>query len=147
VRLTGIADEVRQNFRLGFAGVERTPGAAAAIAVQNARIAAAVLLCAVALRWLPDPARAIVDVLLAVVFMLNVVAIGLALGAYGDRLIAATAAHAPIESAALSLSGGTYITARRQPVPTRALACVVVATAALLAGAAAAETYVAGGAS
>ena len=147
VRLTGIADEVQHAFRLSFAGVERTPGEAAAIALQNGRIAAAALLCSLAVHRLAGRVRMIVDVVLAAVFVLNVAAIGLALGAYGERLVAATAAHVPIELAALSLTGGTYVSARRRRVPPRALACVSGATVVLLAAAAAAETYASGGGS
>jgi len=147
VQLTGSADEVRYTFRLSFAGVERTPGEAAAIALQNGRLAAAALLGTFAVRRLPGPARSLVDMVLGAVFVVNVAAIGLALGAYGERLLVATAPHTPIELAALSLSGGTYISARRRRLPPHALACVVGVTAVLLAGAAAAETYVSGGAS
>ena len=110
--------------RLSFDGVERTPGEALRIALQNGRIATATLLCALAVRRLPERARAIVDVILAAVLVLNAAALGLALGAYGERLVVATAAHAPIELAALSLAGGAYVSARRQPVSPRALAAV-----------------------
>jgi hypothetical protein len=147
VRLTGMADEVRHTLQLSFDGVERTRTEALRIALQNGRIATATLLCALAVRRLPEPVRAIVDVILAVVLALNAAAIGLALGAYGERLMVATAAHAPIELAALSLAGAAYVSARRQPVSPRALAAVASSSLALLAGAALAETYVSGGAS
>ena len=40
--------------------------------------------------------------------VLNAVAVGVAIGAYGSRVIEATALHLALELAALSLAGGAY---------------------------------------
>ena len=142
-RLTGVADEVRRALRFDFAGVEQTPAAALRIALQNARLVAAALLCAVVVPRLPQPARLLADVVLAVVLAANAGLVGVALGAYGARLAVATAPHLPVELAALSLAGGAYMHARRQPLGAVELAAVAATCALLLVIAATLETYVA----
>jgi hypothetical protein len=142
VRLTGASDEIRDSLPLSFAGVERTPGEALSIALQNARIAAATLLCALTVRALPGRARIAVDAVLAAVMALNALFVGIALGVYGTRLAAATAPHLPLEFAALCLAGGAYMHARRQPLGRVVLAAVAATCALLLVIAATLETYV-----
>ena len=147
VRLTGAGDEIRDSLRLSFAGIERTPAEALGIALQNGRIGAATLVGAVTVPRLPGPARRVVDGVLAAVLAFNGLIVGLALGAYGERLVLATAAHLPIEFAALSVAGGAFLSARRHPLRSRSVACAGGLSGALLVAAAAAETYVSGGAS
>ena len=72
----------------------------------------------------------------------NAGAVGIAFGAYGQRAIAATAPHLPLEFAGLSLAGGAYLHARRQPLSPPAIAAIAGACALLLAIAALIETYV-----
>jgi hypothetical protein len=144
VALTGTADDLRDAWRLSFAGVERTPGEALGIALHNAKLAAATLMCALAAPRLPLRARLLADIALATVLAVNASIVGLALGAYGERLAAATAGHLPIEFAALSVAGGAYLSARRGPVNARALACIGALCGMLLLVAAAAETYASG---
>ena len=59
----------------------------------------------------------------------------------GSALAAAIALHLPLEFAALSLAGGAYMSTSKQPLGTRALACVAALCALLLACAATLETY------
>ena len=141
VVLTGLGDETRAGLGLGFAGVDRSPAAAAGIALQNARIAAGVLLCAYLVPRLLTRTRVLVDVLLAAMLALNAGTVGVAVGAYGQRAIRATALHLPLELGALSLAGGAYMQACRRPLTLRATATVATATASLLVAAAALETY------
>jgi len=147
VRLSGTGEEIRDSLRLSFAGVDCTPGEALGIALQNGRIAAATVLCALTVSRLPGRARLVVDAVLAAVLAFNALIVGLALGAYGERLVVATAAHLPIEFAALSVAGGAYLSARRRPLPPHSLAYTGGLSSALLVVAAIAETYVSGGAS
>ena len=142
VALSGLADEARRALRFDFAGVEQTPAAALRIAVQNARLVAAALLCAAIVPQRPQPARLVADAGLALVFAANAGFVGLALGAYGARLSAATALHLPLELAALCLAGGAYMHARRQPLGRVELAAVAATCALLLVIAATLETYV-----
>jgi hypothetical protein len=145
VRLTGTSDEIRDSLRLSFAGVVRTPGEALGIALQNGRIAAATVLCALTVSRLPRRGRFVVDAGLAAVLAFNALIVGLALGAYGERLVVATAAHLPIEFAAFSVAGGAYLSARRRPLPSHSLAYAGGLSSVLLVVAAIAETYVSGG--
>jgi hypothetical protein len=138
VAVAGVPDDVRRTMRFDFDGVEQTSAAALVIALQNARLAAAVLLCAAITPRLPRPARLAADVVLAVVLVANASLVGVALGAYGARL---AAPHLPVELAALSLAGGAYMHARRHSVGMVALALVAATCALLLVIAAALETY------
>jgi hypothetical protein len=140
----GRADDVRRTLRWSFAGVAETPDEVFRIAFHNARIAAATFLCALAVARLPSRARMLVDALLATVFVLNATLIGVALGAYGGRLVASTGAHLPIEVGALALAGGAYLAARQRAVGLRSVICAAGLCAALLVLAAAAETYASG---
>ena len=130
--------------RFGFGGVERTPGEAARIAMHNARLAAGTLLCAgarAATRRRRAPA--LVDAAprdAAHRQRRRRRRRARRLRPARDR--AAIALHLPLEFAALSLAGGAYMQARKQPLSARALARVAALCALLLAVAAALETYV-----
>jgi hypothetical protein len=145
VVVTGTADDLRRNLGLSFSGVAQTPSDVVGIALHNARIAAATLLCALAVPRLPSRARMLVDVLLATVFVLNAALVGAGLGAYGGRLVATTGAHLPVEFGALALAGGAYLKARQRPVGVRSVLSAAGLCAAVLVLAAAAETYASGG--
>jgi hypothetical protein len=142
VALSGLADDVRRALRFDFAGVEQTPAAALQIALQNARLVAAVLLCAAVVAQRPQPARPVADVALTIVLAFNAGLIGAALGAYGARLAIATALHLPLELGALCFAGGAYMHARRQPLGRGELAAVAATCSLLLVIAATLETYV-----
>ena len=70
--------------------------------------------------------------------------VGVAIAAYGGRLLAETRLHLPLELAGLALAGGTYLQALRQSLRPVALALVGTSCLALLLGAAAVETYLSG---
>jgi hypothetical protein len=142
VAITGVADEVRRALSFDFAGVEQTPATAVLIALENARLVAAALLCAAVVPRLPQPARLLVDVVLAGVLAGNAGLVGVALGAYGTRLAIATAPHLPVEFAALSLAGSAYMRTSRRPLGAAELAVVAATCALLLVMAATLETYV-----
>lgn len=142
VVLTGMADEARRALRFGFGGVERSLSGAAQIAIHNARFAAGTLICAALVPRVTRHARILMDGVLAAVLVLNAGAVGVAIGAYGSRAIEATGLHLALEFAALSFAGGAYIQSRRQPLRAGTLALVAATCAAVLALAAALETYV-----
>jgi hypothetical protein len=141
VALSGQGDDARRALRFGFGGVERTPGEALRLAIHNARFAAGTLLCAIAAPRLARPARLLVDLTLTSLLTINAGLVGVALGAYGQRLAAAIVLHLPLEFAALSLAGGAYMQASKQPLETRTLALVAALCALLLSAAATLETY------
>jgi hypothetical protein len=141
VSLTGLAPGTRRTLGFGFAGVERSPTEVARLAIHNSRIAGGTLLCAAAARRLRPPVRHVVDLVLATLLVFNAAAVGVATGAYGTHAIAATAPHTPVEFSALSLAGGAYLQARKQPLTGRTLTAVAMASGALLVAAAALETY------
>jgi len=141
VALTGLEDAARRALRFDFAGVQRTPGEALQIVIHNARFAAGTLLVAIAAPRLAGPARLVVDLMLTSLLAVNAGLVGVALGAYGGRVAAAIALHLPLEFTALSLAGGAYLQASKQPLGTRALACVAALCTLLLACAATLETY------
>lgn len=141
VALTGLADDARRALRFGFGGVERTPAEALRLAIHNAHLAAGTLLCAIAAPRLPAPARLLIDLMLAALLALNAGLVGVALGAYGLRVAAATALHLPLEFAALTLAGGAYMSTSKHQLDARTVACLTALCALLLAGAATLETY------
>ena len=141
VSLAGLADDTRRMLRFGFGGVYQSPVEAACIAAQNARFAAGTLVCAGLAPRLKPRGRRLVDVLLATLLAFNAGAVGIAIGAYGTRAISATALHLPVEFSALSLAGGAYMQACKQPLSARALTGVAMASGLLLVVAATVETY------
>jgi hypothetical protein len=145
VALTGLGDDARRALRFGFGGVQPTPGEALRLAIHNAKFAAGTLLCAIGAPRLPTRGRLTVDFILTFVLAINAGLVGVALGAYGQRLAAAIALHLPLELAALSLAGGAYMSTSKQPLGARALACVAALCALLLGCAATLETYPLGG--
>ncbi len=142
IGVAGASDDARHVLRFGFGGVDRSPFEAVRIALNNARFAAGTLLCAALVPRLGPRIRTLVDVLLTALLVFNAAAVGVAIAAYGTRVIAATAPHLPLEFVALTLAGGAYMQARRQPVRVSALATVAAACAVLLGVAATLETYV-----
>jgi hypothetical protein len=138
----GLSGAARHTLRFGFGGVEHSAQGATQIAIHNGRYAAGTLVCAVLRLSLPRWARLLSDYLLATTLALNAGAIGIAVGGYRWRAIAATAPHLPIEFAGLSLAGGAYVHARRQPLSRRALIATATGSALLLGAAALIETYV-----
>ena len=96
----------------------------------------------------PDPARAQLvlrsagEVVIAGAIAANVLVIGAAIGGYGTRMLVAMLPHGPVELAAYSLALALYLTGRRRALPAARMAMVACASVALLALAAALETWV-----
>jgi hypothetical protein len=139
--LAGLADDARAVLGLRFGELARSPSAALAIALQNVKLAAGTLACAAAAPRLPPGVRVLVGLWLAALLVLNAGLVGVAFGAYGTRLVGATALHLSVEFAALSLAGGAYLAAVREPLGARQLAAVGLACLLLLVVAAVLETY------
>jgi hypothetical protein len=142
VLATSLGDDARRALGFGFGGVDRSVAEVSRIAIQNARFAGGTLLCAALAPRFPRSTRVLVDLLLATLFAFNAGVVGVAFGAYGWRALSATAPHLPLEFGGLSLAGGAYLHACRQPLSRRSLAAVVGACGLLLAAAAVLETYV-----
>lgn len=138
VLLTGTSGDARAFLRFGFDGPDAS---SLDLAAHNARLSAVALLGAIAVPRLRR-ARVAVDLTLATVLVVNAVAIGAALGAYGGRAAVALAPHAPIELAALSFAGGAFMDAHRTPVPVMSLIAIGAVSLALLLVAAVLETSV-----
>lgn len=81
------------------------------------------------------------ELILAGVIATNVLVVGAALGAYGERMVKAMLPHGPVELAAYSLALAVYLHGRRRALPTAHLVKVAVASVALLALAALLETF------
>ena len=96
----------------------------------------------------PDPARAQLvlrsagEVVIAGAIAANVLVIGAAIGGYGTRMLVAMLPHGPVELAAYSLALALYLRGRRRALPAARMAVVACASVALLALAAALETWV-----
>jgi transketolase C-terminal domain/subunit len=71
----------------------------------------------------------------------NVLVVGAAVGAYGERMVRAMLPHGPFEVAAYSLELTLYLEGRRRPLPAARLTGTIAASVALLALAALLETY------
>lgn len=142
VVVTGQSADARDALRFGFAGMDPSIAQAFAIAIHNSRLAGATLACGVLAPRLHAVTRIPVHLLLALILVFNCAAVGVAFGAYGWRVIRATAPHLPLEFAALSLAGGAYLHACGQPLSTPTIAAVAATCALLLCAAAAIETYV-----
>jgi hypothetical protein len=94
----------------------------------------------------PGPALRIIgavgELILAGVIAANVLVVGAALGAYEERMVKSMLPHGPVELAAYSLALALYLQGRRRALPAAHLIEVAVASVALLALAAALETFV-----
>jgi hypothetical protein len=122
---------VRELLGFGFGGIAGGASAGVEIALDNAQIAAAALVAAL-LAPRAGPLTTTLDILLGGLLVLNASIIGIALGGYGGRLLAAVWPHAPLELAAFSLAGGSYLAARHWNLPARTLAAAAVGVALLL---------------
>ena len=141
VRLAGSTSAARSWLRFEFSRPPATLGETLAVATGNSRLAGAVLLAAL-LAGLRPTIRPALDLVVGALATLNATTAGVALAAYGTRLLKAVAAHAPLELAAFAVAGGAYLNARRRPLAGRQLMAAAAACAGLLASAAVLETYV-----
>ena len=141
VWVVGNGDELREQLGFRFDGPTRQTRDALESAASNGRLAAAQLLAA----WVVASHRRLrrpLDVTLALVLLLNTTAVGIALGAYGSRLLASVALHGPLELAAFSLAGGAYLAARVGELGAGRLAIAAGVAVVLVAAGAVGETYV-----
>jgi hypothetical protein len=141
VRLAGLAAAAREWLVFEFTPPAASAGAALAVAAGNLRLAAAVLLAALLVRQRPAT-RPVLDVVVAGLAALNACAAGVALAAYGVRLLEAVAAHGALELTGFAIAGGAYLAARRGALDPPRLAAAAAVSTGLLAAAAVVETYV-----
>jgi hypothetical protein len=141
VAAAGAGNRVRELMGLRFAGPSGRPADALHAATTNLRLAATALIAAWAVRGRPQLRRPL-DVTLAAVGALNVATMGVALGAYGDRLLGPVAMHAPLELGAFAVGGGAYLAARAGELGAGRLAIAAGVAVVLVAAGAVAETYV-----
>jgi hypothetical protein len=147
-----LAGPARAWLGYGFRGLPARPNVAVVIFAHNARAILGVfgllLVAQLAARRPGGPGRAqrlILaggELILAGVIVANVLVVGTGLGAYGERIARAELPHGPVELAAYALALALYLQGRRHALPVRHLAKVGAATVALLALAAALETFV-----
>ncbi len=150
VRLA-LAGQARRWLGYRFPGVPAHLSTARWILGHNAQGLAGVLgllmVAQLAARF-PGPARAqrvlrsAGEVVLTGVIAGNVLVIGAAIGGYGARMLVAMLPHGPVELAAYSLALALYLSGRRRALPAARMAMVACASVALLALAAALETWV-----
>jgi hypothetical protein len=141
VAALGAGAWTRDQLDFRFAEPARRADLALATAASNARLAAAALLAASAVQRRPS-LRAPLDSALGLLAAANLGLIGAAVGAYGRPLLESVALHGPLELAAFAVCGAAYLTARRQQLTGRTLVAASGISFALLALAAAGETYV-----
>ena len=150
VHLTAAAS-TREFLSFTFPGVPARLGEALAIFTHNARITGAAIGFALVNQapWLIDPdapakrrcVTTFCDLLVAGVAAQSLVVSAAALGAYGDRMVAAIMPHGPLELVAFSLALCLYVQSRRARLaPARAFA-LVAASLTVLAVAALVETF------
>ena len=138
-----------------FTGIPSRPGEAAAIFLHNLRALAGVgglLLFAQAPYWTPRGAqqpgavqrtgRFVGEALVGGTVTVNVIVVGLSLGAYGVRMLRAALPQGPFELAAYSLALALYLQGRRRRLPTRHILVIAAVCVATLAVAAVLETFV-----
>ncbi|HTX09791.1 MAG TPA: hypothetical protein VMA77_17940 [Solirubrobacteraceae bacterium] len=145
-----LAGSARRWLGYRFPGVPADLSTAAWILAHNASALSGVLgllmIAQLAARS-PEPARAqrmlqsAGELALAGTIAANLLVIGAAIGGYGTRMLVAILPHGPVELAAYSLAIALYVTGRRRPLPALQMAGVACASVALLALAAALETW------
>jgi hypothetical protein len=136
--LAGSGDDTRALLAFDFSGVRHSPSEVVAIAVHNGRFAAGTLTCAVLAPRVPRRVRLGMTALLTALLVSNAGAVGIAIGAYGTRVLRP---HMALELGALSLAGGAYVQAARRPLSVTGVLVVAASSALLLRAAATLETY------
>ena len=147
-----LAGQARAWLGYRFPGLPARSNVAVAIFLHNARAILGVfgllLIAQLAARHSGEPARAqrlILaggELILAGVVAANVLVVGAGLGGYGERMARAELPHGPVELAAYALGLALYLQGRRRALPFSHLARVIAVSIALLALAAALETFV-----
>ena len=142
--------QARDWLRFAFPGVAASPAVAVGIFAHNLRSLSGVFVLLIFARLAPrapDKRTAqltvrLGELLLAGAITANVMVVGAALGAYRERMVLALMPHGPVELAAYSLALALYLTDRRRNLPAACVATAGVVGVALLAIAAALETWV-----
>ena len=145
------AIEARQWLAYPFPGVPAKAGIAAAIFTHNLRalltVGGALLILQIQ-HWARTAPEAIyrwmrlaVGALLGAAVLANVVLVGVSFGAYGARMVSAALPHGPVELASYSLALALYLQGRSRRLAPRHVLKVGALSVALLAIAAALETF------
>ena len=147
-----MAAPIRERLGYTFRGVPARPDVAIGIFAHNLRAILGVfgllLVAQIAARATGGAGRVhrvtimVGEIILVGVASTNVLVVGAALGAYGPRMVRAVLPQGPIELAAYSLALGLYLEGRRRALPAAHVAKVAALSVALLALAAALETFV-----
>jgi hypothetical protein len=148
------AAQARRWLGFPFTGVPARSSEAAGLFLHNLRGLAAVgaLLLSAQSRWwdnrLDQPGaihRALQragEALLGAAVAVNVLVIGLSLGAYGTRMVRAALPHGPVELAAYSLALALYLQGRCRRLPPRHMLAIAALCVSGLVLAAGLETYI-----
>jgi hypothetical protein len=132
----GAATELREQLAFAFAREPADLAGAVGLAFKNFKVCALALTGAAAqLLYATSPrprtaTRWVFDTVLGVAYLANAAQFGVALGAYGTRLLA-WIPHVPLELCALAVSAGAYLAARQRQLTARQL-CGSAAIAGLL---------------
>lgn len=150
VRAT-LADRAREWLGYSFPGVSPRLNVAVGIFAHNGRAILGVfgllLIAQLAARRSGGPGRTqrgilvAGELILAGVILANVLVVGAGLGAYGARMVRACLPHGPVELAAYALALALYLEGRRRALPAARLTKTIAASVAMLALAAALETF------
>ncbi len=132
VRAFGAGPALRSYLDFSFPGLQRSPDTAIRIAAHNGLIAATPLLGAAVHPHVGRRARWAITAGLALLLVINAMAIGAVMGAYGRRALAAITPHGPMELLAFSIAGGAYLHACRHRVAPTTLAGFACLAATLL---------------
>ena len=146
-----LASQARGWLHYRFPGVPHRLGSASWIFANNGRellgVLGLLLIAQLGVRRAGGPTsaqrllRSGGEVLIVGVIAANVLVIGTAVGAYGERMVRAMLPHGPVEVAAYTLALALYLQGRRRPLPQHRLAGTIAASVILLAAAALLETF------
>jgi hypothetical protein len=146
-----LTSQARGSLHYTFPGVPARLNSAVWIFTNNSRellgVLGLLLIAQIAARRNDGPTRAqrLVraggELVLAGAITANVLVVGAAVGAYGERMIRAMLPHGLFEVSAYSLALALYLQGRRRPLPALRLAGTIAASVALLALAALLETF------
>jgi len=151
VTRVALASQVRGWLHYTFPGVPARVNSAVWIFTNNARellgVLGLLLIAQLAARGTGGPTRAqqLVrtggELVVAGAVAANVLLVGAAVGAYGERMVRAMLPHGPVEVAAYALALALYLQGRRRPLAAARLAGTIAASVALLGVAALLETF------
>lgn len=151
-----VAAQARRWLGFTFTGVPPRIGEAGSILLDNARfvfgLGAAAWIAQLRVRRAPGVDRTggeqllglaapAVDLVVALAALINVALVGLAVGAYGSRMLAALLPHGPFEVCAFCIAGNLFLTARRRSISGREWTTAILASISLLSLAAVLETF------